>query len=304
VPSADESAAASPAQGKRSLCRAIVRSPVVRFGVLAVAIGLAVVNLERTPQASMGPALVALVPWIVGKYVLCPLRWHALSQSGRSRRWHLRAYAESELLGLVTPSHAGADVWRVHRLEKVGRRRSCAIAEVALDRLVGAVGLTAFVLLAGASLPPQLLVAALAIAAVAALVGFAVARLRPQLLPRRELPPARTLVRGVLISVVYQLTILVLLLGVVRAVGHTVDPLALLGVFGAAQVAGIIPGVHGASPREGALVVGLAALGVPWTAALGAIALLGLLAWGPALLLGGGSFLARRLATRRALALA
>ena len=39
------------------------------------------------------------------------------------------------------------------------------------------------------------------------------------------------------------------------------------------QVAGIIPGVHGASPREGALVVGLASLGVTWTAALGAVAL-------------------------------
>jgi hypothetical protein len=66
-------------------------------------------------------------------------------------------------------------------------------------------------------------------------------------------------------------------------------------VFGASQVAGIIPGVHGASPREGALVVGLASLGVAWPAALGAVALTAVLAWLPALLLGGASLGLRRL---------
>ena len=77
--------------------------------------------------------------------------------------------------------------------------------------------------------------------------------------------------------------------------GETVHPLALLGVFGASQVAGILPGVNGASPREGALVVGLASVGVTWQAALGAVALSALLAWVPAVLLGGTSFLVRRL---------
>jgi hypothetical protein len=86
-----------------------------------------------------------------------------------------------------------------------------------------------------------------------------------------------------------------LLLGNVAAMGQSVDPVALLGVFGASQVAGIIPGVHGASPREGALVVGLASLGVTWPAALGAVALAALVAWAPALLLGGASFVAGRL---------
>jgi uncharacterized membrane protein YbhN (UPF0104 family) len=211
----------------------------------------------------------------------------------------MRAYAESELLGLATPSHAGADLWRIHRLQAVGMRRSCSVAEVGLDRLVGAIGLTIFVVVSGASLPPQLLVAALSIAAVVALGGFALAKMRPDLLPRRAMPPRRALVRGVLLSMTYQLTIMAMLIGVVHAVGQQVDPLALLGVFGAAQVAGIIPGVHGASPREGALVVGLATLGLPWGAALGAVALLALLAWAPAILLGGGSMVARRIADRR-----
>jgi hypothetical protein len=103
------------------------------------------------------------------------------------------------------------------------------------------------------------------------------------------------LLKGVALSMAYQLTIMGLLIGNLAAMGQEVSPLALLGVFGASQVAGIIPGVHGASPREGALVVGLASLGVTWPAALGAVALAALLAWLPALLLGGVSFLAHRL---------
>jgi hypothetical protein len=173
--------------------------------------------------------------------------------------------------------------------------RGCAVAEVALDRLIGAVGLTAFVLLAGASLPPRLLLAAVAIAAAVLLTAWVVRHRRPDLFAARPLPPLRVVVRGVALSLGYQLTIVGLLTGTVAAMGDHPSPLALLGVFGASQVAGIIPGVNGASPSDGALVVGLAALGVPWHAALGAVALTALLAWLPALLLGGSSLLARRL---------
>jgi hypothetical protein len=95
--------------------------------------------------------------------------------------------------------------------------------------------------------------------------------------------------------------VLSLLLGSVHAVGASVDPLALLGVFGAAQVAGILPGMAGASPREGALVVGLASLGLPWPEALGAVALVSVVAWAPALTIGGGSLLLRRMAREDAL---
>jgi hypothetical protein len=45
-------------------------------------------------------------------------------------------------------------------------------------------------------------------------------------------------------------------------------------------------------------VVGLASLGLTWSAAIGAVALTALLAWLPALLLGGGSFALRRLRAR------
>jgi hypothetical protein len=107
-------------------------------------------------------------------------------------------------------------------------------------------------------------------------------------------------IKGVLLSMAYQLTIMGLLIGTVSAMGEQLHPLALLGVFGASQVAGIVPGVNGASPREGALVVGIASLGITWQAAVGAVALTATLAWLPAVVFGGGSFVIRRLVGFRA----
>jgi hypothetical protein len=292
VPDLDTSAA--PVGRRRRVGRRVVTLGLV------VAVAVSIWSVDRVPGASWEPALLGLLPWIIGKYVLCPLRWHALSVAGQTRRWHLRAYAESELIGLATPAHLGADVWRMHRLQGTGMTRPCSVAEVGLDRLVGALGLTVFVVVAGAALPPQLLLAAGAVAAVAVVIGLVVHRLRPGVLAARPLPRPKVLAKGIVISMAYQLSIMGLLMGNVAAMGEQVHPLALLGVFGASQVAGILPGVHGASPREGALVVGLASLGVTSTAALGAVALTAVLAWLPALLLGGVSLGARRLRARPA----
>lgn len=277
----------------------VLNRPWLRIGAVVVAIVVSLWSFDRVPGAAWEPAVLGLLPWIVGKYVLCPLRWHALSTGGRTRRWYLRTYAESELLGLASPGHVGADLWRMHRLRAdAGMARPCAIADVALDRLVGALGLTVFVVLAGATLPPRLLVAAVAIAVVVLVLALLAHRRRPDLLAARPLPPLRVVLRGTLLSVGYQMTIIGLLMGTVGAMGGHPSPVALLGVFGASQVAGIVPGVNGASPRDGALVVGLAALGISWPAAVGAVALTALLAWLPAALLGGGSFAARRFARR------
>jgi hypothetical protein len=279
--------------------------PWLRVAAVVAALGISLWSFDRVPDASWRPAVIGLLPWIIGKYLLCPLRWHALSVGGRTRRWHLRVYAESELLGLASPGRIGADLWRMHRLEKdASLTRPVAVTEVALDRLVGALGLTAFVLIAGASLPPHLMCAAIALAGVVLLGALAVRRRRPGLLAARPWPPWRVVAKGVALSIVYQLTIMGLLMGTVAAMGSHLPPLALLGVFGASQMAGIIPGVNGASPREGALVVGLASLGISWQAAVGAVALVALLAWVPALLLGGGSFALRRLARYRSAAAA
>jgi len=274
----------------------------VRALMLSAAVGVSLWSFDRVPHAAWLPALLGLLPWAFGKYVLCPLRWHALSVRGRSRRWHLRVYAESELLGLVSPAHTGADIWRVHKLETTGMNRTSAVAEAALDRLMGAIGLMLFVVVAGATLPPQILAAAVGIAAFFLLIALVVRRVRPQLLANRPLPRPKVAAKAVLLSMGYQLTIMCMLMGTVAAMGQELNPLQLLGVFGASQVAGIVPGMHGASPREGALVVGLASLGITWTAAIGAVALTALLAWLPALLLGGGSFAVRRLRARFAAA--
>lgn len=261
---------------------------------VVVAVAVPLLTLPSLPQLSWWPALLGLAPWVVGKYVLCPLRWHALSESGQTRRWHIRAYAESELCGLLTPGHVGADAWRVRRLTRTGMTTPDAVAEAGIDRLVGAIGLAAFVGFSAVALPLEMLLTAVGIALVAIVVAVAVGRRKPHLVPQRKLPAPRKVAYGVALSAVYQLTICLLLLGAVAATGHTLGPLALLGAFGASQLAGSVPGPHGASPRDGALVVALAGLGLPLQAALGAVALKATLAWLPALVLGGVSLLAAR----------
>lgn len=276
------------------------RRRVLYVALLLVALAVPLVTLPALPRLTWWPALLGLAPWIVGKYLLCPLRWHALSESGQTRRWHIRAYAEAELCGLLTPGHVGADAWRVRRLTRTGMTPPDAVAEAGLDRLVGAIGLAAFVGFSATALPAQMLLTALGVAALAVALAVAVGLRRPDLVPRRRLPRPKALLVGVGLSAAYQLSICLLLLGTVAATGHTLGPLALLGAFGASQLAGSVPGPHGASPRDGALVVALAGLGLPWQAALGAVALKAVLAWLPALLLGGVSLLlARRYAASR-----
>lgn len=280
--------------------RALACHRAVQLTILVGAVGVSLWNVDRVPHTSVLPALVGLVPFAIGKYVLCPLRWHALSCSGQRRRWHLATYAESEILGLISPWHAGADLWRIHRLRGVGLDRAPATAEVALDRFVGAAGLIAAVAVAGVTMPPVVIAGALGIAAVVLVVAVLVSRRKPGLARRWPWPSPRVFLLGVSLSVAYQMTILGLLIGAVHAVGDSVPAIQLVAVFGACQLAGALPGVHGASPREGAMVAGLASLGVSWTAAFGAVALTALLYWIPALLVGGGCFLMRWLVPWRA----
>ena len=284
-----------------SRLRALSHSRWARVVAVLVAMIVPALTLPKLPHVSIWPVLMGLAPWIVGKYVLCPLRWHAISESGQTRRWHLRAYAESELLGLLTPGHIGADAWRTKRLSGVGMHVPTAIAEVGLDRLIGAFGLALFVGVAGAALPTRIILAAVGLALTAIVVGLVIHRVKPELIPRRELPKPKHVAHGIVLSLGYQLTIGVLLWAMVAATGHTLSPLALLGAFGASQIAGVVPGPNGASPRDGALVMALMGLGVPWQAALGAVTLMASIAWVPALLLGGVSLLAARRARSNAL---
>ena len=265
----------------------------------ALALLVPALTLPRLPQISVWPLVFGLLPWVAGKYLLCALRWRVLTRTAQSRTWHLRAYAESELLGLLTPGHVGADLWRVGRLTRAGVTRGDAVLSVGTDRLVGAIGLTIFVGFAGTALPMRMMVLAGAAAVVLVICAVMVRRIRPDLMPARPIPPRGDLAHALLLSLGYQLSIAGLLFGAVAATGHELSPLALLGAFGASQLAGAVPGPNGASPRDGALVAALAALGLPLTAALAAVTLKAALAWLPALLLGGASLLATRRAARR-----
>ena len=289
----------------RAAAHAVVHSRWVLVAGVAISVAIPLFTLPRLPHVSVWPVFLGLLPWIVGKYLLCPLRWRALTSGSLTRGWHVRAYAESELLGLLTPGHVGADLWRLKRLTGTGLPRGDALTSVACDRLVGAIALAAFVGFAGSALPVRMIVAAGLVAVLALLAVVVLRRVRPDLLPMGPLPKPRALAHGLWLSAWYQLSIAGLLLGTIVATGQHVAPLALLGAFGASQIAGAVPGPNGASPREGALVVALAALGVPWAAAAAAVALKAAVAWLPALALGGVSLvLTRRAARQGVLALA
>lgn len=272
---------------RRHRVRTGVGAAVVLAGVAA-----SIAGLGRVPAFSLMPALLGLAAFSIGKYVFCPLRWRALSLSDLRPTWFVRAFAEAELLGLCTPGHAGADVWRVRRLQRIGRGKACAIGEVAADRLVGSMGILAFALLSGSTLPGPMLLGAGGLFVALVAVTLVVLRVRPALRAKvPTLPGPKRLAAAFGYSLGYQASVLVMLIGVVTAVGGSVHPLALAGVFAASQCAGVVPGPQGASPKDGALVVGLVALGVPWEAALGAVSLKAALAWVPGLLLGSSAFL-------------
>jgi hypothetical protein len=267
--------------------------------VLLISATVSLWSLTRLPDAALAPLVLGMIPFAIGKYLLCPLRWHALSVSGRGRWWHIRAYAEGELLGLLSPGHTGADFWRVHLLHREGMGHAAAVAETALDRFIGMVAIAVGIMLAGVALPPRILIGFGAIGAVVVGVAAAVRLRRPDLFARRPLPSPRVFVAGLLLSLGYQATIAGLIFAAALSVGHTADPLGLLAVYAASQLASLIPGVNGANPRSGALAMGLTTLGASWAEALGAVALIAVLPWVPALLFGGSSLAARRIESWR-----
>lgn len=282
--------------------RILAQSRVVLVVMAMVAVAVPLLMLPRLPHIVWWPVLLGMVPWLVGKYVLCPLRWRAVTGADLSGWWHIRAGAEAELLGLLTPGHVGADVWRIHRLSRRGLTSVEAVASVALDRVVGAMGLTAFVVVSAASLPLRTMTIALGVSAIALIAAVVIRWRRPDLLSRHLWPAPRLLIQALALSLAYQVTVAALLMGTVAATGYHVSLLTLCGALGASQLAGVMPGPNGASPRDAALVVALVALGMPWTAAAGAVTLKATVAWFPALALGGTSLIRTQLARRHDLA--
>jgi uncharacterized membrane protein YbhN (UPF0104 family) len=88
-------------------------------------------------------------------------------------------------------------------------------------------------------------------------------------------------------SVLFQVGYVFFVLFAVRAVGIGVSWTSVVGLLAASQVASVIPGIHGAGPREGVLAGGLMASGASHGAALAVVGLMCSLVWVPALLFGG-----------------
>lgn len=283
--------------------RGIMQSRVVLVLGVAAAIVVPATTLPQLPHVSPWPLVAGLIPWIIGKYVLCAFRWRALTVNSpgapSGRRWYLRAHAESELLGLLTPGHVGADLWRIKRLTGVEVARGDALMSVAADRLAGAIGLVAFMAFAASRLPAELMLWTVGIAVAGVLAVLLLRKWRPRLLPSGPLPRPRAVAVALLLAAGYQLTIAGLLLGAIAATGHTLSPLEVLTAFGASQLAAAVPGFNGASPRDGALVIALVAFGIPFVAAAAAVTLRAALAWLPALALGGVSLVLVRRHARR-----
>ena len=270
---------------------------VVRLVPLA-GLAAAVVTWMRLPHMRVEPALVGLACWTVGNYVICPLRWQSVSTRGRSLGWYARVFAEGELLGMLTPQHAGADLWRIKQLVSSGADKGAAVVEIAADRLAGGVMIVILGVIAGMSIPARWWPVAGAAAAVVAAVVWFTRRLWHPRIAHVQKPKGWAFVRSAAISALYQLGYLGFVLGLVGAVGHQVDPLGTISVLGLSQAAGLLPGIHGAGPKEGAMAGGLVALGLPLTAAVSAVALGAALTWVPAVVVGGGGLAVRGLRRR------
>src|SRR3954454_3504155 len=160
---ADPAAVAAPPapRWRRILGLALRVTPVLG---LIVAVG----TWSHLPRMRLEPAALGLACWTVGNYPFCPLRWRSVSSQGQKLRWYARVYAEGELLGMLTPQHAGADLWRIRQLVHSGADRRSAVVEVAADRLARAVMIVALAFIAGATVPPRFFpLAGLALATVA-----------------------------------------------------------------------------------------------------------------------------------------
>src|SRR3954447_2320966 len=167
---------------------------------LVVAVG----TWSHLPKMHLQPALLGLACWTVGNYLFCPLRWRAVSTRGKKWSWYARVYAEGELLGMLTPQHAGADLWRIRQLLHAGSDKSAAVVEVAADRLSGGLIVAVLAVLAGVALPPALLPIAGGALAAVALTAYLVRRLWLHRVRDVARPRGWALVRAALISGLYQ----------------------------------------------------------------------------------------------------
>ena len=256
----------------------------VRLLPLAGILGL-IASVHELRSFQVMPAVFGVLAWTLGNYVASTLRWRSVSGRGFGFRWYARVFAEGELLGLLTPQHAGALYWRARRLRKAGADCAGTTAELTADRLCTSVTVTGALFVGGSALP--LVMQLTGYGVVLAVIGV-LFRTRSRWQHRLPTLSPLRLLRWVGYSVLFQVAYVAFVVLIIRAVGVSVPTTSTVGLLAVAQVASILPGVHGAGPKEGVLGGGLIAMGATHTAAFAAVGLLVSLVWIPALLLGGG----------------
>src|SRR3954452_15921445 len=186
---------------------------------------VAVGTWSHLPKMHLQPALVGLACWTVGNYLFCPLRWRAVSSRGKKWSWYARVFAEGELLGMLTPQHAGADLWRIRQLLNDGSDKSSAVVEVAADRLSGGLIVAILAVLAGVAVPPAFLPIVGGALAAVALTAYLIRRIWLPRVRGVARPRGAALLRAAGISALYQAGYLGFTIGLIAAVGHHVNPL-------------------------------------------------------------------------------
>lgn len=269
-----------------------------RFGlVLRIAVSAAILALIL-PRIHLGsirwtPAstawLAAACTVILGGIAMSALRWQrvavALGVPGRLSTmfgWYLAGY----FVGSFLPSTVGGDVLRVARLSSVSGDRPASFASVVLERMTGWLVLPVLTL-AGFLLNPGLLHVAgpgdrlallLALGTLGMLAVVVVLAGHPRLggrlahrqgwsrflgavhlgLDRLRRSPGRA-AEVVVVSLAYQVSVVVAVFLAAKALGVTVSFTAFLTFFPMVAVAQVLPiTVGGIGVREGALVIFLA----------------------------------------------
>ena len=165
---------------------------------LLIALGISVWSMDRVHHASWEPALLG--PAALGR--------SASTSSARCAGTRCRAAAATAAGTCGSTPSPSCSGWRPRRTSaptcgactgcrRNGMNRPSAVAEVALDRLVGALGLTAFVLVVRADAAAAGAGRRRRLAVVVLVVALVVRRVRPGLLAGRPMPPLPVLVRGI-----------------------------------------------------------------------------------------------------------
>ncbi len=298
----------------------------ITAGKIGVSVGLSAWLVARMLERDGADALLERLGtldlrWLVvavalhGLAVLTGvLRWRTLlAAAGLSLplAWLARSFLIGRFIGAFTPSTTGLDGWRLFDAGKKTGALAKSTAVIAVEKLVGLVGM-ALVCAALAPIGGAELLGASAIGVALALAGGAILGLalmrRPALvarvasiLPRRlgakivgalaELSLSlSTLTRATLLGVLSHLAISAVFWATAGALGLEVDAWTLLTVGNAIVLAVLLPvSIGGVGVREGVAVMLLATASVASTDAV-LVALLGYLTGQVPALIGGALF--------------